>query len=177
MDLLFAYDWYTAADNLANQFGAEEGNEYRMGAEDYFPDLIIPEQTKEDAKATTENKEPAGEPVDDTQVASVELDAKAETSDGTNAEQSEAEDTEAEEPKEPAVAEDTDSPKSTDEDANEDETAVTVAEPPKEPTASATAEPESDSGGAFSSVLLVGAGLAVALVALFGLTFLVLRPK
>jgi hypothetical protein len=53
MDLLFAYDWYTAADNLANQFGAEEGNEYRMGAEDYFPDLIIPEQTSEDAKATT----------------------------------------------------------------------------------------------------------------------------
>ncbi|MAV34482.1 MAG: hypothetical protein CMJ59_03405 [Planctomycetaceae bacterium] len=42
MDLLLAYNWDAAADKLAEQFGAEEGNESVIGAEDFFPELIIP---------------------------------------------------------------------------------------------------------------------------------------
>lgn len=180
MDLLFAYDWYTAADNLAEKFGSEEGNEYRMGAEDYFPDLIIPEQDEEDGEAATETEEPAEQPKDETQFTSTESGDEAETTDNAAAT---AEDTMPEEPnaevtEEPAVAEDTESPKPTEEDADADESVAVVTEPSEDETAHAASEPEAVAEtSALSSVLIVGAGLAVALVALFGLTFLVLRPR
>jgi len=180
MDLLFAYDWYTAADNLAEKFGSEEGNEYRMGAEDYFPDLIIPEQDQEDGEATPAKEKPAEEPKDETQFTSTESGGEAEaTGDATaTVEDTMPEEADAEGPKEPAVAEDTESSKPTEEDANVDESVAVVNEPSEDESAHAASEPESVSeSSAFSSVLIVGAGLAVALVALFGLTFLVLRPR
>jgi hypothetical protein len=42
MDLLFTKDWWSAAEKLANAFGAEEGNEPQYGAADFFPQLMIP---------------------------------------------------------------------------------------------------------------------------------------
>ena len=53
MDLLIAYNWDAAADKLAEQFGAEEGNESVLGAEDFFPELIIPS-----GSTVEENAEP-----------------------------------------------------------------------------------------------------------------------
>lgn len=181
MDLLFAYDWYTAADNLANEFGAEEGNEHSMGAEDYFPDLIIPEDGQEDAKGTTETEEPSEQLEDETHFASVKPGDALETSDGSDVDEPGAEDdTGVERAKEPAEAEETESPKPTSEhtNADADDSVAAVAEPPADEPAHAAVETKpAPEGGAFSSVLIVGAGLAVALVALFGLTFLVLRPR
>ena len=54
MDLLIAYNWDAAADKLAEQFGAEEGNESVLGAEDFFPELIIPADNAEDEAASPE---------------------------------------------------------------------------------------------------------------------------
>ena len=54
MDLLIAYNWDAAADKLAEQFGAEEGNESVLGAEDFFPELIIPADSAEDEPASPE---------------------------------------------------------------------------------------------------------------------------
>lgn len=177
MDLLFTYDWYTAADNLAKKYGAEEGNEYSMGAEDYFPDLIIPEETQQDQGDGAASAE-AEQPKDATHVASTQPGDGMETTDGAGAEVPEGKDTVTEKPKEPAAAADTETPKPTPQDANSDDAVAAVTEPPENEPTNAAMEPESDSEGtAFSSVLIVGAGLAVALVTLFGLTFLVLRPK
>lgn len=41
MDLLVRYDWETAAAQVADRFGNEEGNETQFGGEDFFPELII----------------------------------------------------------------------------------------------------------------------------------------
>jgi len=183
MDMLFAYDWYTAADNLANQFGAEEGNEYTMGAEDYFPDLIIPEQKKDDADATTEEDEPGENAEGGAQLASVQTGQEEMTTEETDVEEPGANDTESE-TEEPAQAEDTepqestDEPVEVDETANADESETAIDERPSDEPANATVEPKPTvESSVFSSVLVVGVGLAVALVALFGLTFLVLRPR
>lgn len=42
MDLLFAENWWTMAEKLAAQVGAEEGNETQLGAAQLFPHLMIP---------------------------------------------------------------------------------------------------------------------------------------
>lgn len=54
MDLLIAYNWDAAADKLAEQFGAEEGNESVLGAEDFFPELIIPAGSTEEEATSPE---------------------------------------------------------------------------------------------------------------------------
>jgi hypothetical protein len=41
IDLLVRYDWETAAAQLADRFGSEEGNESQFGGEDFFPELIV----------------------------------------------------------------------------------------------------------------------------------------
>ncbi len=58
MDLLFTKDWWTAAENLANAFGSEEGNEPQYAAADFFPQLMIP---AEDDEAEGDTEEPAQE--------------------------------------------------------------------------------------------------------------------
>ena len=41
IDLLVRFDWETAAAQIADRFGSEEGNETQFGGEDFFPDIII----------------------------------------------------------------------------------------------------------------------------------------
>ncbi|MBC8868471.1 MAG: hypothetical protein H8E44_03595 [Planctomycetes bacterium] len=177
MDLLFAYDWYTAADNLANQFGAEEGNESTMGAEDYFPDLIIPEQSQDDEGAV-EAKEASHQQDATTQDASVEPGEETETPEKADTEKPEADGNGTEETEKPAEAEEVGSVEPIEEDTDTHETEVAVTEPlPAQPAATSAGPEAVAEGGAMGSVFIVGAGLAVALVALFGLTFLVLRPR
>ena len=203
VDLLFAYDWYTAAENLATNFGAEEGNEYGFGAEDFFPDLIIP--TKEEpnegdaADAMTEDNEKQGDEGKD--VAEEEKDEVEKTTDEVEKTTDEVEKTtdegETKQAKPPAekapdaAGEDDASeeePKDVTEKPKEDEhtvsttamadrevaSAETAGQPETMPTVDTDSTPETT---ALTGVFAVGTGVGVALILLFALTFVVLRPR
>ena len=65
MDLLVRYDWETAAEKVAERFGAEEGNEFKFSSEDFFPQLLIPpadepETTEVSVNETDSSNEPDG---------------------------------------------------------------------------------------------------------------------
>jgi hypothetical protein len=59
MDLLFTKDWWEAAETLANQFGAEEGNEAQYGPADFFPQLMIPSDEEGGGEANQADAEVA----------------------------------------------------------------------------------------------------------------------
>jgi hypothetical protein len=176
MDLLFAEDWWSVAENLASTFGAEEGNETQLGADQLFPHLMIPggEQVA-DASA---------EPAD-----SVEGESQAAQASAPAAETVESQEPDAE----PVVADASTADTST----NTEQAAGAVepaagAEPAAVEPAAATTAGEAAADHAHSDsvhgtdppqaadaigLFAVGAGLCVALVVLFGVTFLVMRPK
>jgi len=168
MDLLFAENWWSVAEKLAATFGAEEGNESQLGAEQLFPHLMIPggEQVA-DASATTAG--PEGE-------------SKTKASNSAPAATVEAADQAIGSPVAGAAGD------------TEATTMPGELEPATEPAsrqaASAAAATEHAHGGAVHGtdpphaiaadgigIFAVGAGLCVALVLLFGVTFLVMRPK
>lgn len=167
MDLLFAENWWSVAENLASTFGAEEGNETQLGAEQLFPHLMIPDgQQVVDASA---------EPAD-----AVEREPEARPASTATVEPQDQAD-------EPAAA-------TTSEAAAGDMEHATAAAEPEiaaEPVATGAAaatehahggivhgtDPPHATGADAVGVFAVGAGLCVALVLLFGVTFLVMRPK
>lgn len=60
IDLLTSYDWESAAEQLADKFGTEEGNESFNGPDEFFPELLVgPTQTQTSSVVGTK------EPVDD----------------------------------------------------------------------------------------------------------------
>jgi hypothetical protein len=198
MDLLFAENWWTVAEKLASTFGAEEGNETQLGADQLFPHLMIPggqvvaEASKEPvgpvegprAESPKEAKPPVepsaasanGEPKTEMETAKPETakpeTAKPETAPGQPQDQVKA----------PAEQPATEQPQAKDKPKTEPKgEAQPTASPPAEHSthpggAPGAGHPEAgavDAIGAFA----VGAGLCVALVLLFGTTFLVMRPK
>ena len=152
VDLLIAHDWPTTAANLAEKFGAEEGNEGQVNPEAVFPRLVVPGDDADPKPSVAMAAEkPTSEPAaTDAKGAGPQADKPAAT-DGKNSGDKPA-----------AKSED----KPTDEPVPEDETAVgspVVVRPPV-PTP-------------LGSVFVVGIGTAIALVILFALTFFVLRPR
>ena len=94
-DLLVRFDWETAAAQIADRFGSEEGNESQFGGEDFFPELIIGPAVSTDGEqpatgdeqmpgdAVAQNDPPAGDsaaqalPVSDTGSEELESATKA----------------------------------------------------------------------------------------------------
>ncbi len=154
MDLLFATNWFVAAEKLAAKFGAEEGAEAQFSTEDFFQDLMIPpvqQASLEQPESDTEDAELAT-------AAEVESDIAQATDQPSDVVAEEA-----------AVEED-----ATVEDATVEVAAVSLTTEPATATAAST---NGDASSMFRGVFLVAMGLAVAFVLLFGMTFMVLRPR
>jgi len=198
MDLLFAVDWWSVAEKLASTFGAEEGNEAQLGAAQLFPHLMIPGgQEVEDApkeagsapKETTDAK-PAVEPAkpasdaaakDKPKVAAEEKAApKTNDKPAEKAEKPEtAKEPPQEQPQQPAEKP-TDDAKPAAQPSPAEPGQTPAAPPAVEPAGAAAVHAETEPATHHAeaiSVFAVGAGLCVALVVLFGVTFLILRPK
>lgn len=198
MDLLFATDWWSVAEKLASTFGAEEGNEGQLGSAQLFPQLMIPGgevvaeapseaggEPKETAKA-----KPAAEPKESVPAAAsqdkpaTEEHKPAPQTEGNLAGETQGPDAAKQQPQEQtgqAKEQPAEKPKEAPEPAAE--TPATepghtppAAAPPHAAALHGEAAPTAHEASAIG-VLAVGAGLAVALVLLFGVTFLVLRPK
>lgn len=167
VDLLVKYDWESAAAMLAEKFGSEEGNESQFGPEMFFPELLIPEK---DIPATTEVVAEVEEPITDNAI--VELPESSQTADASVA-LSEPEDVnESDSSVELTTGEVAVDP----EFALEASSTEVASLPPRSDLGSSNTT-ESDTTSYASSVWIVGAGVGVALLILFGLTFVVLRPQ
>ena len=199
MDLLFAENWWTVAEKLASTFGAEEGNETQLGAAQLFPHLMIPGgQAAADA-----SKEPAGPveslraekpersttPPAEPPAASADAAPKAETESvkPEAAPQQPQDQAKAQAEKVPSEKPQEKKPQAEGKPKTEPEgEAKPAASPPAQTPAAeqpahtdgphGAAHPEAHAADAIG-VFAVGAGLCVALVLLFGATFLVMRPK
>jgi hypothetical protein len=206
MDLLFATDWWSVAEKLATAVGAEEGNEAQLGAAQLFPTLMIPggeevaEAPKEaagapkettSAKPAVEPAKPASAPAtEDKPQAAAENKAAPKTDDkpADKPEKSEepemAKEPPPEQPQQPAKEQPAEKPdddvKSAPQPSPAEPEQTPAAPPAGEPAGAAAVhaetEPATHAADAIS-VFAVGAGLCVALAVLFGVTFLILRPK
>lgn len=148
VDLLVRYDWEAAAAAIAERVGSEEGNE-SVGSDMFFPELIIPSTNT----AAADNADASdADTVDEAEA----VEADDETLAAAN-----------------TVA-------SASPESLEDSPAVAAA---GEEVASASPQPEAAEATAlsekadFSIFAIVGGGLVVSLVVLFGVTLLVLRPQ
>ena len=219
MDLLFAENWWTMAEKLAAQVGAEEGNEAQLGAAQLFPHLMIPggqagaaagvEPTGGGESPKPESPKPASPqettpveapPKETPSAASAAAPPAAEgmpseaapqppREEGSQAGQGRTE--------EPAVqagpqAEDAQAKEPQGERKPEVETEgqpEPAGQKQAEPAAPAAAEPAGHSDSVHGAahpeshaadaigIVAVAAGLCVALVLLFGVTFLTMRAK
>jgi hypothetical protein len=164
LDLLIAHDWPATAEKLAEQFGSEEGNEGHLGAAGLFPQLMIPSGAG--AAKPVETAAAAGDPtVPSASAGTGPGEAPAKTP-ATPAATSETEKPSAEQPAHQVESKETPSAEDDPEDAPDSEA------PGQEGPAAIPA-----GSSALTSVFVVGGGIAVALVLLFGLTFFVLRPR
>lgn len=161
VDLLVRYDWESAAATLAEKFGTEEGNESQFGPEMFFPELIIGEGAEPEVTdvAAAENVE---QPDNQNIIEQTSLEEPA--GDPQDAETTAEHQTPTEEEAQGSHA------------SPEESTEVASIAPGETPVSPSEMSPEA-SPSAFSSVWVVGAGVAVALLVLFGLTFVVLRPQ
>jgi hypothetical protein len=158
LDLLLAHDWIATAEKLAAKFGQEEGNEAQLGAAGLFPQLMIPAEA---AKAKDAGTPLAG---DASGTKREEAEAAGQTKPGaTNSAQGTADH------EEPGTAGASQTPR------DKDKPAAEPAAAPSPVQAAGKSLPEVPS--VFSSAFVIGSGVAVALVLLFGLTFFVLRPR
>jgi hypothetical protein len=204
MDLLFAENWWTVAEKLASTFGAEEGNESQLGAAQLFPHLMIPggQQVAEAPKEPAGPVEAAKEPKPPAEPAAPAASAKPTEATGAKAAAEKEGDAAVakpaamkEQPQDQAIVQPEKQPLEEFRDKPRAEpqgrakpSASQPAETPETPAPSATMEP-ADTGRAHAEsvpeaaavdaigIFAVGAGLCVALVLLFGVTFLVMRPK
>jgi hypothetical protein len=151
VDLLMSYNWNSVAEALAQQFGAEEGSAYRFSGDALFPELIIPVDGPSASKPAAPGSAPAS--------AAPATDSVITTSPAAAAPRSAAA---ASDPIEPP-AEHTPVAAAP---------AITTA-PPSVVVEDAEASPPDH----WRAVMWVGGGLVGALLALFGATFLVLRPR
>lgn len=205
VDLLMSYNWDAAAEVLYQQHGLEEGSPYGSGgAPQQYPELMVPsgagtatdEAGTDESTGTTGTEEESGsesgEAVEsdteddaaatETMVAQVDPAVAANLADaGKTAKKTAAVATEP-----PPTIDSDAAPVSTDKEAGSDsestaKTEVAANTPPARTARSAsedsTAEPASSSFHSFQGILWIGGGLLGVLAVLFGLTFVVLRPK
>ena len=155
VDLLVRYDWESAATALSDKFGTEEGNEGQYNPDMFFPELIF--------AGDATGGQPAAPADADNTVADEENIAAADTADEPAVGQTQ--------PNESSHVVEVSAP-----DAKPAESSAEVAALPKTDQ-SAAAATATQSSGSLTSVWIVGGGVAVAVVILFGLTFVVLRPQ
>jgi hypothetical protein len=176
VDLLVRYDWEAASAALADRFGTEEGNEGQFGPTDFLPELIIPSST----------------PPAISDIASADVDAGDTTNDIEPVQSSGAQGdivvttTGENQIDDGGVSEDgADEPESTvseDPDTVADATTTTADATPGNALSgtygSVPAVPQSKAifRSSYTGIFVVGGGLAVGLVVLFGLTLFVMRP-
>lgn len=161
VDLLVRYDWESAAAMLAEKFGSEEGNESQSGPEMFFPELIIGAKPEETELAVNDiQEEPANQNI--VEQTSLEEPAEGDPKDVPS----------STEPGEPTDSSDPASQQTPPEDS-----AAVASVPPAQSPLVPNASPTEVAPSAFSSIWVVGGGVAVALLVLFGLTFVVLRPQ
>ncbi|MAR12158.1 MAG: hypothetical protein CL681_19590 [Blastopirellula sp.] len=149
MDLLTSYNWDGAAESLAAKVGFEEGNENMLAAEQFFPQLSIPtgELAQNDADPAAADPE-----AQDTLV----------TDEGP-------EDTGS------ADGEDTEIETNTGQEAAANLSQVPSSDDGSDSQATAASAPVVSHS--YSSIYIVGAGVAATLVLLFVMTFFVMRPR
>ncbi len=183
VDLLFHTDWDVAAETLARQFSGEEGSEYAVGASGY-PELVLPgatpgaapeEMSAEPAASTSATGESSA-------VAHVAAAGDAGPSDAESGEETSGSADESSDEDSPVSTVDhsdqptdvaSEQPKNS---SDEEDRLVVNKRVDRNPALGEGGGPE-EKPSAASGVLLVGLGLAAALVVLFGATFMVLRPK
>lgn len=167
MDLLFAENWWGVAEKLASTYGPEEGNETQLGAAQLFPHLMIPggQQVAEASPAEAGSEHGEAKPAD----------AEKSGTDG---------------PASPvamtgASADPVGEAPTGDADAAVEPIELQAASEARAPVAPQLAhggvvhgtEPPQTATADAIGMFAVGAGLCLALVLLFGVTFLVMRPK
>lgn len=150
MDLLTSYNWERAAESLAAKVGFEEGNENMLAAEQFFPQLSIPtgELAANDAGLESTETSPEESSVGDTRDPA---EPAEDAGDDVAAEQEAADEDGGSLSQKPATAEVADS----------------HASPVDTPVVTRS----------YSSIYIVGAGVAGTLVLLFVMTFFVMRPR
>lgn len=168
VDLLVRYDWEAAAAALADKFGNEEGNESQFGPEMFFPELIIPESTPPAETQLASNDIEKSIVTDDATLERTPEDASAETS-------LTAIDDEI-------VAEHPNAETSNDSDLIDPELTASPTGPEVATVVPTPDKPKLDvdaltTTSTTTSVWIVGVGIGIVLVVLFGLTFVVLRPR
>ncbi len=178
VDLLVRYDWEAAAAALADRFGTEEGNESQFGPADFLPELIIPSSTPAAANVVAETgpAEPGS-----TSGEAVALAAREPANKATELAGGEAASEDAAVDGPSAAAGEVDRRSEASETVAADgaatETSDEVALVSDSSTAPATGETaQLGSQRTYFSMAIVGGGLALGLVVLFGLTFFVMRP-
>jgi hypothetical protein len=157
VDLLIAHDWMATAEKLAEQFGTEEGNESQLGAAGLFPQLMIPAGAAKEPAASGDDARPGEE---------AKPDAAATSNDAVKSDAAPSPEQQKSKPNPKAKA-----PPTGESSTPSEPEATEEDELPSRATAATPADE------AFSGVFFVGAGVAVALVLLFGLTFFLLRPR
>jgi hypothetical protein len=182
VDLLMACDWNAVAEELAEKFGAEEGNESMVGTAGLFPQLMIPAASvaASDPPRTRIDDEPAKDAPAPPHDARKSADGEAARPAGSAVEVPESQ------PAKPAEISNLNpdrnpelkptAPPATEEPADKSAAPATGDAHGDEDRASGDARPSAE-GGALTSVFTVGAGVALALIVLFVLTFVVLRPR
>jgi hypothetical protein len=178
VDLLVQYDWEAAATSLAEKFGAEEGSRYHFGGDTLFPELIIPSGTGESeamegaddgVAAKTSDPSDAGRPDDQVAQAGSPAAEQPAAAGDVRVKPSSQSDQPPEEPSDEATTDQ-------DADADEDTAEATTQVASKLPPVGAEPPAAEDHAG-MRSVLFVGIGLVLALIVLFGATFVIIRPK
>jgi len=202
VDLLVRQDWEEAAMQLAEKFGAEEGNPYGPGM--FYPELVIPSgattAAASAAPATQENRDAvvvpatqqtsdndsspkapdpaAAQPAAATPAGSASSPAAETAVDLAGSNSKETSSVASASPTatgEAVAANSSPAPPAGDVVASAQDAAqpVSVQATTNSPSATAGAAP---TGYSYSSLLIVGGGLLVSLVVLGLLTFLVMRP-
>ncbi|MDP6554478.1 MAG: hypothetical protein QGF59_00175 [Pirellulaceae bacterium] len=186
VDLLVRYDWDAASAALADRFGTEEGNEGQFGPTDFLPQLIIPSSTAppveavagtSDAPGTTKDSS-TGEPkrsegTDGENVAATTDDIPVEGDGASRDARTDDVDTATSavaSADEPAGSEGGTTARDSDHGSDDEVASMTPVE------AFTVTVPAFQPARSYVSMLVVGGGLALGLVILFGVTFFVMRP-
>ncbi|MFO7901312.1 MAG: hypothetical protein R6U98_01520, partial [Pirellulaceae bacterium] len=191
-----SYNWDAAAETLYRQHGLEEGSPYGAGgaAPEEYPELMVPaggevdsEEESGDADSSA-TAEASGSESGDAEEDDADDDTGA--SDTTMLAQADAPTTPGGESSETTAGGESEAASKSTEDAKSADEAQEGTAPDNESVsgtevaanmpAATSQQPQADSDSdpsSFKGILWIGGGLLGVLVVLFGITFVVLRPK
>ncbi|MGM0486483.1 MAG: hypothetical protein ACQESR_06950 [Planctomycetota bacterium] len=196
VDLLMSYNWDAAAETLYRQHGLEEGSPYGAGgaAPEEYPELMVPSGGEVDSEEesgdgdSSATAEASGSESGDAEEDDADDDTGA--SDTTMLAQADAPTTPGGESSETTAGGESEAASKSTEDAKSADEAQEGTAPDNESVsgtevaanmpAATSQQPQADSDSdpsSFKGILWIGGGLLGVLVVLFGITFVVLRPK